>query len=414
MYLALREMRFAKARYSLIATILLLVAFLVLFVTGLAQGLAYDNAASIQNMTATHFMMEKAADHHFTRSRVSGQQAAQAGAAAGANNVQPLGVRMTTVTAGGAAGKLDVTLLAVEPDGWLMPTVTEGAKLAADSAGQVVVDDKLKASGVGIGTVLTDQASGRQWTVSGFVSRESFSHSPAVWMSERDWRALQAASAGSARAGATASAAGEAAAGATAGVADVAADAAAAGVKGGAASVAADDAADAAIYNALAVKTDDAGAKRLAAALPTLEAVSKAAAVAAIPGYKEEQGSLLMMRVFLFVISAFVLAVFFYVITIQKSHLFGILKAIGTRNAYLARSVVLQVLLLSAGSLLTSLLLVGAMEALLPDGMPFRLQASMLALTCGAFMAMSLAGSLLSLWKVSRIDALDAIGRAAA
>ncbi|MDG0811308.1 hypothetical protein [Cohnella rhizosphaerae] len=38
MYLAIREMRFAKVRYSLIAAIILLVAFLVLFVTGLARG----------------------------------------------------------------------------------------------------------------------------------------------------------------------------------------------------------------------------------------------------------------------------------------------------------------------------------------------------------------------------------------
>ncbi|KHF31575.1 hypothetical protein CM49_06213 [Paenibacillus sp. P1XP2] len=38
MYLAIREMRFAKVRYSLIAVIMLLVAFLVLFVTGLRGG----------------------------------------------------------------------------------------------------------------------------------------------------------------------------------------------------------------------------------------------------------------------------------------------------------------------------------------------------------------------------------------
>lgn len=70
MYLAIREMRFAKARYTLIATIMVLVSFLVLFVTGLAQGLAYDNAASVKNMTATHFILEQDANHRFTRSQV--------------------------------------------------------------------------------------------------------------------------------------------------------------------------------------------------------------------------------------------------------------------------------------------------------------------------------------------------------
>ncbi|QMV44035.1 ABC transporter permease [Cohnella cholangitidis] len=373
MYLAIREMRFAKVRYSLIATIMLLVAFLVLFVTGLARGLAYDNAASIQNMDATHFIMEKESNHRFTRSQLGEPVLAQAGSIAGEKNVQPLGVKMTTVTTEGTAHKLDVTLLAVNQEGWLLPSVTEGT--AAQSEGQVVVDDQLKDSGIGIGTEILDQASGMKWTVSGFVSHESFSHSPAVFLNVRDWQQLQLKSAEWQGANGTAT--------------DIR-------------------------YSAIAVKANKEQAKQMAAALPDAEVVTKPDAVSAIPGYKEEQGSLLMMIVFLFVISAFVLAVFFYVITIQKSSQFGILKAIGTRTSYLVRSVALQVLLLSVGSLVVSVLLVQAIEAVLPNGMPFQLDVSTLASTCGAFIGMSLIGSLLSVWKVTRIDALDAIGRTAA
>ncbi|MFC3803542.1 ABC transporter permease [Cohnella sp. GCM10012308] len=377
MYLAIREIRFAKGRYALIAVIMLLVSFLVLFVTGLARGLAYDNAASIQNMSATHFMMEKDANHRFTRSQIGEQALGQASRVVGENKAEPLGVRMTTVTAEGAAGKLDVTLLGMRPEGWLMPSTVEGAAISPQGTGQVLVDRKLKESGVGLGTVIVDQATGTKWTVGGFVSEESFSHSPAVILSLSDWRQLQLKSSASLAGGA-----------------------------GGAG--------DGAMYSAIAVKATKSQAEQLAAAQPDAEVVAKPDAVSAIPGYKEEQGSLWMMIVFLFIISSFVLGVFFYVITIQKSSQFGILKAIGTRTAYLARSVAFQVLLLTAGSLVVSILLVQAMAAFLPDGMPFRLQASALALTSGAFIAMSLAGSLLSVWKVARIDALDAIGRTAA
>lgn len=375
MYLAIREMKFAKVRYSLIAIIMLLVAFLVLFVTGLARGLAYDNAASIQNMSATHFVMEKESNHRFTRSQLGEGVLAQAGSIAGEKNVEPLGVKMTTVTPAGKASKLDVTLLAVKPEGWLMPAVAEGTAITSRSVGQVLVDDQLKESGIGIGSEILDQASGMKWTVSGFVSQESFSHSPAVFLNERDWQQLQSRSASRQEANGTAT--------------DIS-------------------------YSALAVKASKEQAKQLAAALPDTEVVTKKAAVSAIPGYKEEQGSLLMMIVFLFVISAFVLAVFFYVITIQKSSQFGILKAIGTRTAYLVRSVALQVLLLSIGSLVVSVLLVQAIEAALPSGMPFQLDVATLAGTCGAFIGMSLIGSLFSVWQVTRIDALDAIGRTAA
>lgn len=378
MYLALREMRFAKARYSLIALIMLMVSFLVLFVTGLAQGLAYDNAAAVQNMQATHFVMEQGANQRFTRSLLPMETWTQAEAVLGAANVEPLGIQMATVSLRPSSLKLDVALLAVRPGGWLMPEVSEGTTEALQGTGRVIADDSLKEAGIGIGSVLIDQASGRQWTVDGFVRHESFSHAPAVFVSEQDWQQLQAQR------------------------------------RSDSASPVGAMSADNAVYNALAIRADQEQAQQLAGQLPEVELVAKSAAIAAIPGYKEEQGSLTMMIVFLYVISAFVLAVFFYVMTIQKSSQFGILKAIGTRTSYLARSVALQVLLLAAGSLAVSVLLVQLLQAALPEGMPFQLQPSVMLLTCGAFLALSLLGALLSIWQVSKIDALDAIGRTAA
>ncbi|WP_168118959.1 ABC transporter permease [Paenibacillus sp. HB172176] len=369
MFLALREIRFAKGRYSLIAAIMVLVAFLVLFVTGLAQGLAYDNASSIQNMSATHFVLEEDANHRFIRSQLEQQQLEAVGAIAGEENAEPLGVRMTTVMLSGSSTKLDVTLLAVRSGSWLAPDVIEGMTISDQMEGYVVVDEKLKAYGIVIGSVLVDEASGIEWRVDGFVKDESFSHTPAVFLNMKDWQLLQTRNANPA---------------------------------GGQPS-----------YNAIAVKASKSIATKLRQHLPGTETVTKSEAVSAIPGYKEEQGSLKMMIAFLFIISAFVLAVFFYVMTIQKTSQFGILKAIGSRTSYLAGSVALQVLLLSLVSLIVSVLLLNGFEALLPSTMPFQLEVSTLALTCLLFMLLSLAGSLFSVWKVAGIDALEAIGRTA-
>ncbi|MGG1517183.1 ABC transporter permease [Paenibacillus oryzisoli] len=375
MYLALRELRFAKARYSLIAVIMLLVAFLVLFVTGLAKGLAYDNAASIQNQAATHYLLEQGAEHRFTRSKVDASLLDQATAIVGEGKAEPFGLAMTTVIPKGMSQKLDVTLMGVNPAGWLAPQVVSGEGIAAASpSGTVLVDRKLADAGVKLGTVLVDQASGLSWTVSGFVKNESFSHSAVVVMNLQDWAKLQAVKP------AIGGAAGE-------------------GVR----------------YSAVALQATKAQSEQLAAAFGgKAEFISKSDAVSAIPGYKEEQGSLLMMIVFLFVISAFVLAVFFYVITIQKTSQFGILKAIGTRTRYLIQSVTLQVLVLAIGSLAISCAVVLALAAVLPSGMPFQLTGATLTFTCLAFILMSVLGSLLSVWQVVRVDALDAIGRSAA
>ncbi|WP_427050994.1 ABC transporter permease [Paenibacillus sp. TC-CSREp1] len=414
MYLAIREMRFAKGRYALIATIMVLVSFLVLFVTGLAQGLSYDNAASIKNMAATHFVLEQDSNHRFTRSQVGQEELDEARAVVGQGNAEPLGVRMSTVNPADDTKKIDVTLFMVNPGSWLAPTVTEGKAINDQSAGQVVVDQKLAKSGVKIGTVLVDQASGTEWTVSGFVQNESFSHAPVVFLNEQEWltlqagsRTMQAASAiGGADTGTGTSTSVEADTATGTGNEKNATSADGTGTSSGAER--------APVYNAIAVKGTDDQVSGLSAALPKTEIITKSDAVSAIPGYKEEQGSLLMMIAFLYVISAFVLAVFFYVITIQKTSQFGILKAIGTRNGYLAGSVSLQVLLLSVGSLVISVLLVRLFESVLPASMPFQLEVSTLALTCALFILMSMAGSLFSVWKVTKIDALDAIGRTAA
>ena len=57
-----------------------------------------------------------------------------------------------------------------------------------------------------------------------------------------------------------------------------------------------------------------------------------------MPGYTAENGTIMMMLVFLIVISAFVIAVFFYVLTIQKTQQFGVMKAIGASNGFIAKS----------------------------------------------------------------------------
>lgn len=362
MYLALRELRFAKTRYLLIAAIMLLVSFLVLFVTGLARGLASDNASAVQRMDATGFVLQAGSEHRFSRSELTGGDLSRV-EAAGISDATPVGIRQFTVTLGGGDAKIDVTMLGVDPGAWLAPKPGEGSALVSDAGGTVVADAKLKSRGVRIGSTFEDAASGRSWTVAGFVEGASFSHTPALYMSLADWQAWRGGEPG---------------------------------------------------FSAIALKDLPDRAERTLKGDASFELLSKDQAVSAIPGYKEEQGSLLMMIVFLFAISGLVLSVFFYVITLQKTGQFGVLKAIGARSGYLARSVTLQVLLLSAFSFVVGSGLVALTQTMLPDSMPFKLTSRTYALTGLLFVAMAMAGSLLSVFKVARSDALQAIGRAEA
>src|SRR5699024_11530836 len=120
----------------------------------------------------------------------------------------------------------------------------------------------------------------------------------------------------------------------------------------------------------------------------------------------------MMIVVFLFIISAFVSTVFFYVITLQKVNQFGILKAIGAKTSYIAKSIIIQVTLITMIGLLFSSLLVYGMTQVIPEGMPFRTSPTIVLGTAALFLILNLLGSLLSVNKVAKVDALEAIGRA--
>jgi len=373
MFLSLREIRHAKARYTLIIVIMLLVSFLVLFVTGLAKGLAYANISAVQNMPANYFALQSDAEHAFRRSQLGAAELEAVRAVTGEKEATPLAVQMSTVTSGSKNGstdvKTDITFFAVDMNGILAPKVAKGDPITNDTIGSVLVDQKLESSGITIGSTITDQATGLSYKVAGFVKNSSYSHTPVVYMNLHDWQAIKQGGMGATSEQATS-------------------------------------------FNVIALNITADQADQLSGKLGHVEIITQKQAISSIPGYSAEQGSLMMMIVFLFVIAAFVLAVFFYVITIQKTSQFGILKAMGTKMSYLAWSVVGQVLFLSLASLAVSLVLTFGMNMALPDSMPFQLEPMTILTTSALFVGMSLCGSLISVFRVAKVDALEAIGRA--
>lgn len=366
MFLALRELKHSKLRYLLIGFIMVLIAWLVLFVTGLAQGLASDNASSIQNMKSDYLVIQKEADNRLNRSVLLEKDVDNVQKYAGEQAATPLGVQMTTVTRNNSTAKVDVAFFAIDTKQMLAPKVVEGSMINEANSDEILADSSLKEEDFKLGDQVVDQASGKTFTIVGFTEGQSFSHAPVLHMNFKGWESLHGANS------------------------------------------------DRGLYfNAIALNADADQADQLAQQVPDMAVINKSDALQGIPGFKEEQGSLTMMIAFLYIIAAFVLAVFFYVITIQKINQFGVLKAIGAQSAYLAKNLIMQVLFLSIVSLVISIALTYGVAALIGNGLPFVLTPSMVLLTSGLFLFVSLIGSLISLYRVIKIDAIEAIGRAA-
>ncbi|WP_059105028.1 ABC transporter permease [Shouchella shacheensis] len=358
MFLAMRELLYSKLRYIMVALIIFLLSFLVLFVSGLAQGLAYDNASAILNMddNAEYFVMDEEAEMQLTRSLVDAED--QQVIHNHVDQAERLGIHQGTIQDAEEA-QTDVAKFYLDRESALFPDVTEGENPSQQR--EVLADESLKEEGFRVGDEFLEDTTEEIFTITGFTSNQKYSHTPVIYVTEEDWLEMS----------------------------------------GG------DE------WLASALVLPDIGeetASALNSQLTDAEVVTIQDSLSGIPGYSEEQGSLWMMIVFLFIISAFVLAAFFYVITIQKLTQFGILKAIGSNVSELATTILVQVGMISVVSVTMGIGATFLVAALLPADMPFMLPFHLVASLAAMFIVVAILGSLLSLYKVKKVDALEAIG----
>ncbi len=371
MFLALKELRKSKLRFFMIGVIIVLIAWLVFILSGLGNGLSTLSAASFKNMKADFVVFEEGSRSSMSRSLISESLITELVKQDNVTAVSPMGATMVTVLKDDSSNsneKIDVTFLGIQPGSFLEPNVVEGNSLNADSSLSVIVNDTLKDKGIEIGDTLIIEGSLETVTVVGFVNNETYNHVPVIFTTMDKWRAIQFAAPGSNQ-----------------GIADP--------------------------MNSIMLQGKDIDSAQLNALFPYTETVTKSAAIQGMPGYKEENGTIMMMLAFLLAISAFVLGVFFYVLTLQKSNQFGILKAIGASNKFLGRTIVSQVFILSLIGIVIGILLTYGTALILPQGMPFTLDTSLVIIYAISLLVISTLSSLISVRKMSKIDPLQAIGR---
>ena len=77
------------------------------------------------------------------------------------------------------------------------------------------------------------------------------------------------------------------------------------------------------------------------------------------------------MIYFLIVIAAFIIGIFIFVMTLQKTAMFGVLKVQGVPTSFLAKAVMLQTALLAVLGVAIGLALTGITVLFLPEAMPY-------------------------------------------
>ncbi|MBJ8031840.1 ABC transporter permease [Bacillus cereus group sp. N21] len=351
MFLALRELKQSKFKYGLIGLMMVLLSFLVLVISGLANGLAYNTVSSIQNMDAQKFVLANDAENSLLRSQIKKEDVDDVVKQVGAKDAVPFHVKVSTYEKKDSSKKVDIAIFASERETFLEPNIVKGNALGT-AQNEMIADESIKEKGIDIGDMIIDPVSKKEFKIAGFTKGQKFSHTPVVYVNQDVW--------------------GE---------------------------IAQPNQKD---YNAIALRTDK--------EVKNAHVIEKNEVLQSIPGHKGQQNSLTMIIAFLLVIATLLIGVFFYVITLQKTQQLGVLKAIGTKNSYLANSLVVQALFLSVVAMAISIVLVEGLQRILPESMPFLLTTTMIGQYAGIFIVISILGTLISLYQVLKVDALEAIG----
>ena len=355
MFLAINEILKEKSRFILITAVIILISYLVFFLTALAYGLANSYTQSIDKWDASGIILAKNANNNISRSLLFSDNYKSLIN----ENVAPLGVGAATVNVDGSE---DVSLFGIDTETFLLPKVSSGSKIANNN--EIAVSSELKSIGVNIGDEIKFQGGESSYNVVGFVDNASFQATPVVYMTLDAWRIAASESSGMT------------------------------GMR--------DDTTISALI------TRDENKPEYSTDKFSWQPIKDF--VFELPGYKPQVLTFSLMIGFLIAIAAFVLAIFIYILTMQKKSIFGVLKAEGVPSSYIGRSVIVQALVLSLFGLAVGMLLALLTGLLLAGKVPFTVNILFFTGIVFLFLACSVVGGLASVRSVAKIDPVEAIG----
>lgn len=356
MFVALRDLRFAKGRFALVGLVIGLVALMATLLSGLANGLVDDGISGLRRLPMSSIAFQKGSQSTFTRSTLTPDALDRF---KGANGVEatPIGVSFVNARRSNGA-TVDVALFGVTPDSFLAP---EGeARDSLQGRPGVILSDKLEADGLKVGDELTIAGVDQRLPILGFTYAGTYGHVDIAFTPLATWQDLYYGSGAKAR------------------------------------------------FSAIALRNAG-GADLAKLAGPDLDVVSKQAAYAGSPGYSGETQTMTLIRGFLLAISALVVGAFFTVWTVQRAGEIGILKALGASSAYVIRDAVGQMAVILVASTVLGAAVALGIGQFVGGSVPFRLAAGPILSSVGLLIVLGLAGCLIAVRRITSVDPIIAL-----
>lgn len=379
--LAVKEMIRNVGRFASISAVIALITVLILFLSGLGEGLGLGNRQYVGGIDGDLLVYQSTADLQIAASQLDRSVVASVRRIGGVADVGAIAFASTVIEGAGGQDEpgLRVSLIGVEPGRPGAPRVLDGPGFASSSGNEVVLGRQAALrSGATVGDVITVRSTQGavderyDLRVVGVTSGQQYQIAPSILVPLIAFDRVKPK-------------------------------------------------ADASVdpsrlpFNLVAVRTDagtpaETIAARIEREVRSVRAVDLVTAYESIPGYAAQQSTVDTQTGFTLVIGILVVGGFFQIQTLQKLGQIGMLKAIGASNLMVATATVLQIVFTNLVGVGLGALGTFALAATFPSTVPIVFQPGNVAVAVGGLLVIGPFGGLVALRSALRVEPLTALG----
>lgn len=350
MFLALKEMRKEKLRSGLIIAMIVLIGYLIFILTSLALGLARQNTDAINSWDATSITLNDNANVDMRQSFLTAAQTENLSAK------EALLGETSVVAKAKGHDQESAVFIGLKETEFIAKNLTLESGKRATKTHEVVADTAFKDAGYALGDTIRLNDQTKRYTIVGFTQNAKLNVAPVIYGTLADWRDLR-------------------------------------------------EFANGPVASAIVSKR-----AKLPNRADGLKTYTTDEIITKLPGYSAQNTTFGMMIGFLMVISLIIIAVFLYILTMQKLPNYAVLRVQGIPSAVLVKATIAQSLLLVVSGLVLATLLTVVTAVAIPASVPMAFDVPALAAMGVGLLVMALLGALIPIRSVLRVDPVSVIG----
>ena len=352
MFLAIKEIKREKLRYGLIILMIFLISYLIFVLSALATGLASENTQALESWDAQKVVLNKNANVSMSQSFLTKSDLKRASL----SKDEALLGQIPVVVKKAGRPQISAQFIGVKKKQFIYHDQELVAGRRAKKNYEVAVDQAFKTKGYKIGDKLALNGSSRKYKIVGFVKNAKINIAPIIYGTLESWKKLRQ------------------------GMPTLEASA------------------------IISRNHDYKYNYKNSKTYPIDQFIKK------LPGYTAQNMTFELMIGFLYIISLIIIAVFLYILTMQKMHNYAVMRAQGISSSTLVKATVSQAIILVLTGLIIALAAMFVTVKVLPAAVPISFTPEIILTGTVGLLLTAIIGSLIPIRSILKVDPAQAIG----